>query len=138
MDRKRWLSSEVLDGAFEFMSRKLKFVESLSYITMVLYATESFNSNYLKEKLSEHTNILIIPILEKHHWFSIACYLNEKIIIWLDSMSLEIKLKYFQKMLQIISLLFPVLNIEKWALIQSDNLLPQIDGFNYCSRHWWR
>ena len=33
-------------------------------------------------------------------------------------------------MLQIISLLFPVVNIEEWALIQPDNLLPQTDGFN--------
>ena len=78
----------------------------------------------------EHKNILIIPILEKHHWFSVACYLNEKVIICLDSMSLEIKVKYFQKMLQIISLLFPVANIEEWAFIQPDNMLPQIDGFN--------
>ena len=45
-------------------------------------------------------------------------------------MSVEIKLKYFQKMLQIISLLFPVVNTEECALIQPDNLLPQIDGFN--------
>ena len=37
-------------------------------------------------------------------------------------------------MLQIISLLFPVVNIEEWALIQPDNLLPQIDGFN-CGIH---
>ena len=87
------------------MSRKLKCAESLSYITVEPYATELFNSNYLKEKMSEH-------------------------IICLDSMSLEIKLKYFQKMLQIISLIFPVVNIEEWALIQPDNLLPQIDGFN--------
>ena len=72
LDEKRWLSSEVLDGAFDFMSRKLKCVESLSYITMKPYATESFNSKYLKETLSEHTNILIIPIFEKHHWFSIV------------------------------------------------------------------
>ena len=50
LDGKRWLSSEVLDGAFEFMSCKLKCVESLSYITMEPYATESFNCNYLKEK----------------------------------------------------------------------------------------
>ena len=40
LDGKRWLSSEVLDGAFEFMSSKLKCVESLSYITMEPYATE--------------------------------------------------------------------------------------------------
>ena len=33
-------------------------------------------------------------------------------------------------MLQIISLLFPIVNIEEWVLIQPDNLLPQIDGFN--------
>ena len=59
------------------------------------YSTESFNSNYLKENMSEYTNILIIPILEKHHWFSIVCYLNEKVIICLDSMFLEIKLKSF-------------------------------------------
>ena len=134
MDGKGWLSSEVPDGAFEFMSSKLKCVENLSYITMEPYATESFNSNYLKKKMSQHTNILIIPILEKHHWFSIVCYLNENIIICLDSMSLEIKLKYFQKMLKIISLLFPVVNIEEWALIQADNLLPQTDGFN-CGIH---
>ena len=37
-------------------------------------------------------------------------------------------------MLQIISLLFPALNIEEWALIQPDNLLPQIDGYN-CGIH---
>ena len=95
LDGKRWLSSEILDGAFEFMSSKLKYVESLSYITMEPYATESFNSNYLKGKISQHTNILIIPVLEKHHWFSIVCYLNKKVIICLDSMGLEIKLKYF-------------------------------------------
>ena len=65
LDGKCWLSSEVLDGAFEFMSSKLKCVGSFSYITMEPYATESFNSNYLQEKMSEHTNILIIPILEK-------------------------------------------------------------------------
>ena len=35
-------------------------------------------------------------------------------------------LKYFQKMLQIMSLLFPVVNIEKW--FKSEKLL-QIDGF---------
>ena len=81
--------------------------------------------------MSEHTNILIILILEKHHWFSIVCYLNEKAIICLDSMFLKIKLKHFQKVLQIISLLFPVVNIEEWALIQPDNLLSQIDGFNF-------
>ena len=98
------------------------------------YATESFNSNYHKEKMSEHTNILIITILEKHHWFSIVCYLNEKVIVCLDSLSLEIKPKYFQKMLQIIPLLFPVADIEEWALIQPDNLLPQTDGFN-CGIH---
>ena len=112
------------------MSSKLKCVESLSYITMEPYATESFNCNYLKEKMSEHANILIILILEKHHWFTIVCYLNEKVIICLDSMFLEIKLKYFQKQLQIISLLFPVVNIGEWALIQPDNLLSQIGGFN--------
>ena len=78
--------------------------------------------------MSKHTNILI------HLWFSIVCYLNGKVIICLDSMSLEIKLEHFQKMLQIISLLFPVVNIEKWALIQPDNLLPQTDGFN-CGIH---
>ena len=49
-------------------------------------------------------------------------------------MSLEIKLKYFQKMLQIISLPFSVVNIEERALIQPDNLLPQTDGFN-CGIH---
>ena len=37
-------------------------------------------------------------------------------------------------MLQIIFLLFPVVNIEEWALIQPKNLLPQIDGFN-CGIH---
>ena len=58
---KRWLSLEVLDEMFEFMSKKLKFVENLPYITMEPCATESFNSNYLKEKLSEDANILIIP-----------------------------------------------------------------------------
>ena len=83
--------------------------------------------------MSEHTNILIIPILEKH-WLSIVCYLNEKVIICLDSMPLEIKLKYFQKMLHVISLLFPVVNIEELALIQPDNLLLQSDGFN-CGIH---
>ena len=135
MDGKRWLSSDVLDEAFEFMSSKLKCVESFSYIIMERYATESFNSNYLKEKMSKHTNILIIPILEKYHsLFSIVCYLNKKVIICPDSMSLEIKLKHFQKMLQIISLLFPAVNIEEWAFIQRDNLLPQIDGFN-CDIH---
>ena len=46
----------------------------------------------------------------------------------------EIKFKYFQKILQIISLLFPVVNIEEWALIKPDNLLPQIDGFS-CGSH---
>ena len=103
LDGKCCLSSDVLDEVFKFMSSKLKCVESLSYINMEPYATESFNLNYLKEKLSEHRNILIISILEKHHWFSIIFYLNEKV---LDSMSLEIKLKYLQKMLQIISPLF--------------------------------
>lgn len=58
---KRWLSLKVLNEMFEFMSKKLKFVENLPYITMEPCATESFNSNYLKEKLSEDTNILIIP-----------------------------------------------------------------------------
>ena len=67
LDEKRWLSSDVLDRAFEFMSSKLKCVESLSYVTMRPYATESFNSNHLKEKMSERTNLLIISILEKHH-----------------------------------------------------------------------
>ena len=33
-------------------------------------------------------------------------------------------------MLQIISLIFPVLNIGELALIQPDNLLSQTDGFN--------
>ena len=51
LDGKCWLSSEVLDGAFESVSSKLKCVDSLSYITMEPYATESFNSNYLKEKM---------------------------------------------------------------------------------------
>ena len=134
MDGKRCLSSEVLDRAFEFMSSKLKCVESLSYITMEPDATESFNSNYLKEKMSENTNILIIPILEKHNCFFFVSYLNEKVAICLDSMFLEIKIKNFQKMLQIISLLFPVVNIEEWALIQPENLLPHIDGFN-CGIH---
>ena len=92
LDGKHWLSSEVLDGAFEFMSSKVKCVARLSYIAMEPCATESFNSNYLREKMSEHTNILIFPILEKRHWFSIVCYLNEKVIIYLDSMSLEVKL----------------------------------------------
>ena len=99
LDGKHWLNSEVLDGSFQFMSRKLKCVEGISYITMEQYATESFNSNCLAEKLPEYTKILIIPILEKHHWFSIVCYLNEKVIICLDSMSLAIKLIYFQKMM---------------------------------------
>ena len=134
LDGKRWSSSEVINGAFEFMSSKLKCIERLSYITMEPYATESFNFNSLKEKMSEYTKTLIIPILEKHNWFSIACYLNEKVIIFLDSISLEIKLKYFQKMLQIISLLFPVVNMEEWALMHPDNLSPQIDGFN-CGIH---
>ena len=58
---KRWLSLKVLNEMFEFMSKKLKFVENLPYITMEPCATESFNSNYLKEKLSEDANILIIP-----------------------------------------------------------------------------
>ena len=107
----------------------MKCVESLSYITMERYATESFNSNYPEKRLSEHTNILTIHIFEKHHWFSIVFYLNEIVIIWLDSVSLEINLKYFQKMLHIMSLLFPVVNIEEWALIQPDNLLLQTDGF---------
>ena len=31
-------------------------------------------------------------------------------------------------------MLFPVVNIEEWALIQADNLLPQTDGFN-CGIH---
>ena len=34
-------------------------------------------------------------------------------------------------MLQTTSLLFRVVNDEEWVLIQHDNLLPQIDGFNY-------
>ena len=38
----------------------------------------------------------------------------------------EIKFKNFQKILQIISLLFPVVNIEEWALIQPKNLLPRL------------
>ena len=40
LDGKHWLSSEVLDGAFEFMSSKLKCVKSLSSITMEPYASE--------------------------------------------------------------------------------------------------
>ena len=72
--------------------------------------------------------------MKKNHWFSVVSYLDEKVIICLDSMSLEIKLRYFQRMLQIISLLFPVVNIEEWALIQSDYLLSQVNGFN-CGIH---
>ena len=66
--------------------------------------------------------------------FSVAYYLDVKVIICLDSMSLEIKLKFFQKILQIISLLFPVVYIEEWALTQPDYLLPQITGSN-CGIH---
>ena len=39
-------------------------------------ATESLNSNYLKEKLPEHTNILMILIPEKHRWLSIVLLLK--------------------------------------------------------------
>ena len=59
------------------MSRKLKCIESLSYVTMELYATESFNSSNLKKKLADNTNILIIFILEKHHWFC-HCFLLKR------------------------------------------------------------
>ena len=127
LDGKYCLNSEVLDGDFDFMSRKLKCVDGLTYITMEPCATESLNSNYVKEKSAEHANILIILILEEHHWFCIVSYVNKKVIIFLDSMSLEIKLKYFQKILQIISLLFPVVNNEEWVLIQHDNLFSKTE-----------
>ena len=52
MDGKRSLSSEVLDGVFEFGSREVKCVESISNITMKTYATQPFNHNYLKEKFA--------------------------------------------------------------------------------------
>ena len=59
------------------MSRKLKCIESLSYVTMELYATESFNSSNLKKKLADNTNILIIFVLEKRHWFC-HCFLLKR------------------------------------------------------------
>ena len=60
LDGKCWLSSEVLDWALEFMSTKLKCVESLSYITMELYATKSFNFNYLKENTQTSLSCLYL------------------------------------------------------------------------------
>ena len=67
LDNKRSLSSEVLDGVFEFVSRKPKCVESLSNIAMKAYATEPFNANYLKKNWPEHANNIIIYILEKNY-----------------------------------------------------------------------
>ena len=71
---KRWLNLEILDGVFKFMFRTC--VKILNYITMEPSATESLNSNYLKEKLPEHTNILMILIPEKHRWLSIVLLLK--------------------------------------------------------------
>ena len=74
LNGKRWLNLEILDGVFKFMFRTC--VKILNYITMEPSATESLNSNYLKEKLPEHTNILMILIPEKHRWLSIVLLLK--------------------------------------------------------------
>ena len=78
-------------------------VTRLSFIAVNDNTGESQIKKQKRKNVNKYTNIVIIPIIYCSHWFPIARYLKEKIIVCSDSLYKKIKVNVFERVLFIIS-----------------------------------
>ena len=130
---KKWVHSEAIDAIFRFISKERYGVTSLSFIVMNGNTGESQIEMEIRKNVSKYTNIRIIPVIYCSNWFSIVCYLKEKIIFCFDSLYTKIKVNVFKRVLFIIFSLNKI-EISDWLSLQPLNIPKQVDASS-CGIH---
>ena len=125
---KKWVHSEAMDAIFRFISKERYGVTSLSFTVMHDNTGESQTETQIRKNVSKYTNIIIIPVICCSHWFSIACYLKEKIMFCFDSLCTKIKINVFERVLFIMSFILNKIKVSDWLLLQPLNIPKQVDA----------
>ena len=128
---KKWVHSEAIDAIFRFISKERYGVTSLSFIVMNGNTGESQIEMEIRKNVNKYTNIIIIPVIYCSHWFSIVCYLKEKIISCFGSLYTKIKVNVFKRESYLLSFIILILNkieITGCLLLQPLNIPKQVDG----------
>ena len=81
----KWLHSEIVDGAFKLLEKKINNTKSFSYILFQRKNNESLYGEVLRQ-VSTNTDNLIFPIIEHNHWFSACIVLSRRVIVVLDTL----------------------------------------------------
>ena len=115
-----------MDAIFRYISKERYDVTSLSFIVMNDNTGESQTETQIRKNVNKYTNIIIVPVIYCSHWFSIACYLKEKIIFCFDSLYTKIKVNVFERVLFIMSFILNKIEVSYWLLLQPLNLPKQV------------
>ena len=95
---------------------------------------ESQIETQIRKNVNKYTNTIIIPVIYCSHWFSIACYLKEKIIFCFDSLYTKIKVNIFERVLFIMSFILNKIEVSDLLLLQPLNIPKQVDASS-CGIH---
>ena len=130
----KWLHSEVMDAAFDVIAADSDIVASLSFT--VMQSRENWNAVYaqISQRINKDTNIVIVPIHAESHWYAIICYLEERVIVLMDSLYVRKKVFVFEDFCKVLSIICKVkrmeLRVDDWMLLQPTATNRQTDGFN--------
>ena len=120
------LDPEAMDTIFRFIVKERYGLTRLSFIVMNDNTSDSQIETQICKNVSENINIIITPVIYCSHWFSIYCYLKEKIIFCFNSLYTKIKVNVFER----VSFIMPFIKIvvSDWLLLQSLNIPKQVDA----------
>lgn len=121
----KWVRYDIVDFSFAYITSLFNHVIALPFTTFLRY---SKNKNVTAEvTFKEQPEILLMPVLERNHWYGAVIVLNAKVILMMDS--LKSRKKTFQMLLEILSKSSKI-NVSEWILYQPNNLIRQTDSVN--------
>ena len=124
---KKCVHSEAIDTICRFFSKERYGVTSLLFIVMNDNTGDFQIETQIRKNVNKYTNVIIIPVICCSHWFSIACYLKEKIIFCFDSLYTKIKFNVFERVVFIHSFILNKIEVSDWLLLQPFYILKQVD-----------
>ena len=114
---------------FDYMAATRSDKVIFSHILMKQESSESLLESQIP-KISFDTNKIIITVTHCSHWFSMIVYLEEKIVICLNSFYKTKKADMFF----LLSMVVREISSRERTLLQPNTLPPQIDGSS-CGMH---
>ena len=91
------VKTEAMDAIIWFISKEKYGVANLSLIVIDENAGESQIEKQIRKNVNKYTTITIIPVIYCNVWFSIACYLKEKIKFSLARYLPKLKIMYLRE-----------------------------------------